>query len=463
MSVVLLFIAIGFVVIVAPLLFRSLDEETQYRVVRRLPMLQSWQVFPTAPFQSLPTVEASFDANALALLATGNPTQAAIADNPTVTVTERSVPASATLPPTNTPGASALRSSEVLPPTATIAVTAQAATAVPSPTMAVLPVSYHGTGYTWIPQTWNNCGPANLAQALEAFNWAGNQATAAAYLKPNKEDKNVSPWQMVEYVNTQSNVRALTRIGGNLNLMRRLVAQKFPVILETGYSLPGEGWMGHYLTVIGYDSTKGLLFGLDTMLGDGPDNLGYPEKYNELDTRWQQFNRTYIVLYPAEREAELTAILGADFNEAQNAQHALGVAQSEVGSAPNNPFAWFNMGSSYVALGHYKEAATAFDQASRVGGGLPYRMLWYQFAPYEAYYQIGAYKNMMTLINATLQTTIDVEETYYWRGMVEAAQGKTALAVKDFNHVLQYNPNFTPAADALTRVQNGTFTAPTNS
>ncbi len=97
MSVVLLFIAIGFVVIVAPLLFSSLDEETQYRVVRRLPMLQSWQVFPTAPFQSLPTVEASFDANALALLATGNPTQAAAADNPTLTVTETSVPSSATL------------------------------------------------------------------------------------------------------------------------------------------------------------------------------------------------------------------------------------------------------------------------------------------------------------------------------------------------------------------------------
>jgi tetratricopeptide (TPR) repeat protein len=465
MSLVFVFLVGAFLLIAGPLIFRSLDEETQYRFVRRVPMLAGWQVFPTAPFQSLPTVEASANANVLALLATGTPLPPSVATSPT------SVPMAShtiTVPPTNAfnqNNSTALSTSEKLATTSIPTVTppAPTPTAVPPATVVPvmpLPVSFHGTGYSWVPQTWNNCGPANLAQALEPFQWQGDQAVAAAYLKPNKDDKNVSPWQIVDYVNSQTTVRAITRNAGDLNLIKRLVSQKFPVILETGYSLPGEGWMGHYLTVIGYDNAKGLLYGLDTMLGDGPDNLGYPEKFAELDQRWKQFNRNYIVLYPAERHIEVANILGNDFDETLNAQHALSVAQSEAASKPNDPFAWFNVGSNYVALGRYKEAATAFDQAARVGGGLPYRMLWYQFAPYEAYYRIGAYKNMMTLINATLQTTLDVEETYYWRGMVEAAQGKTALAIKDFNRVLQYNSNFTPATDALASVQNGSFVPP---
>lgn len=513
---------IGIVAIIAlPALFRTLDEDLQYRLVRRFPFMTDWQFRPTPPFQSLPTLAVTEDDAytllltplASTMLVTVSPTAIAALSNPTVTPSSPTATATAspTATPTSTPTATATSTSTTTPsstaraptvtmenvggaspapstatPTATATMTSTSsatvpptnthvptatpsstATSTPLPTLPPLPGSYHASGYTWVPQTWNNCGPANLIQALEPFGWPGNQATAVAYLKPNKEDKNVSPSEIVTYVSlisketkVKGGIGALTRVGGDLTLIKRLVSQQFSVILETGFSLPEEGWMGHYLTVIGYDDSQGLLYGLDSFLGDGPDSGGIPEKYDDLDRRWQQFNRAYIVIFPLERENEVLSILGQDTDLVYNVLHALDTARSEAAASPNNQFAWFNMGSNYTLLGQYTQAATAFDRASRVGGGLPFRMLWYQFGPFEAYYRVGNYANVMALVNASLKTTTYVEETYYWRGMVAAAQGKSAQAIEDFSRALKFNPNFALAAQMRDQVAGGTFKPP---
>jgi len=322
----------------------------------------------------------------------------------------------------------------------------------------VLPVAFHNDGYTWVPQGWNNCGPANLTQVLKYFSWQGTQDQAAAWLKPNRDDKNVSPWQIVQYANDNTAIKALQRVGGDLTVIKRLVSQKFGVILETGYDVVGEGWMGHYLTVIGYDDNQSVLYGLDTYLGDGKDNLGYHEHYDDIDRRWQMFNRLYMVFYPKEREGELAALLGSDADLNYNWQHALNVAKLDASSHPNNPYAWFNIGSNYVLLHQYKEATTAFDQAQSLG--LPFRMLWYQFTPYEAYYNTGNYSQVLALVNASLKSTTQVEETYYWKAMAEAAQGQIPLAQADFQRVLNFNPNFVLATDRLNDIQSGKFAPP---
>ncbi len=416
---------------------------------------------------------------------------------PATTISTTSAPATTvparSIPPTSIPPTSALASDTPEPPRVVSTPTQEASpttepslepsqpptqppvqptrvppTLVPSPVpptpTAPLPVSYHASGYKWVPQTWNNCGPANLTQALQPFGWKGDQKDAAAYLKPNREDKNVSPWQMVDFVNSsvakKLPIKAIRRVAGDLNLIKRLLIGKFSVIMETGYDVANEGWMGHYLTVIGYDDSQRLFYGLDTYLGDDKDNLGYREDFDDLDRRWQQFNRLYMVIYPVDREGELAAILGPDADLTYNAQHALSVAKAEALARPNNQYAWFNVGSSFTMLGQYKEAATAFDQATTVGGGLPFRFLWYQFTPYEAYYNVGNYANVMALVSASLRTTTYVEETFYWRAMVEAAQGKTDAAIEDFKRVLQFNPNYSPASEKMAEVQNGSFKPP---
>ncbi|MCU0476303.1 MAG: C39 family peptidase, partial [Anaerolineae bacterium] len=77
------------------------------------------------------------------------------------------------------------------------------------------------TGFVYQKQTWNNCGPSNITMALSYYGWRQDQAFAAQFLKPGgREDKNVSPSEMVAFVNEQSAVRALYRIGGTVELIK---------------------------------------------------------------------------------------------------------------------------------------------------------------------------------------------------------------------------------------------------
>jgi hypothetical protein len=117
------------------------------------------------------------------------------------------------------------------------------------------PPSYLLTGITHIYQDWNNCGPATLTMGLSYFGYpVTDQHVAANWLKPNYEDKNVSPWQMAEYVNTQldGSIRAIVRQGGTLDQLKTLISNDFPVLTEEGYDPPGRGlgWMGHSSSTI---------------------------------------------------------------------------------------------------------------------------------------------------------------------------------------------------------------------
>ncbi|MBK8024844.1 MAG: C39 family peptidase [Chloroflexi bacterium] len=129
------------------------------------------------------------------------------------------------------------------------------------------------------------------------------------WLKPNSEDKNVSPWQMVEYVNqhTAGDVRALLRYGGTLDRLKTLVANNFPVLIESGYDpvSANQGWMGHYLLVTGYDDGRSHFITQDSY--DGPD-LAY--SYEHIREYWKHFNYLYIALSEPAREAELMSLLG---------------------------------------------------------------------------------------------------------------------------------------------------------
>ena len=483
--------------IAGPALFRLLPDQYQGGLARRVPMLAAWiptdTPAPTRVYSAdtLPTTDPNRAAAAMALLSVSTqaatqsaaltPTQMVIQPD-MLTATPISaptlVPQSVALLPTNSAAPSLiaatlvptlLASPTMIPTTAAIPANAVATlsavpNASPAATDAPLPPALHLDGYKVIYQTWNNCGPANLAQVLNAYGMNTSQKETASWLKPNANDANVSPWQIAAYVNQYTKMRAVQRVNGNLGLLKKLLAANFKPIIETGFSIPSkpeEGWMGHYLTPVGYDDGQGALFGMDSYLGDGPNKQGRLEAYADLDTRWQQFNRTYVVVYPAERENELRALLGTDSDVTINAQGALAKARQEAQADPSNAYAWFNMGSSYVLLHDFKNAASAYDQSRNAGKGLPWRMLWYQFGPFAAYYGIGDYRTASALIEATLGTTHNVEEVYYWRGMVESAQGKTQSATVDLQYVLQFNPNYHFAADALTSLKaNQTPTPP---
>ena len=68
------------------------------------------------------------------------------------------------------------------------------ASRAPVPASVVLPFSKHEY------QGWNNCGPASLSMLLNFWGWEGDQTPIAKALKPNREDKNVMPYELERYV-----------------------------------------------------------------------------------------------------------------------------------------------------------------------------------------------------------------------------------------------------------------------
>jgi tetratricopeptide (TPR) repeat protein len=302
-------------------------------------------------------------------------------------------------------------------------------------------------GFTHLLQGWNDCGPANITQALSYYGWTQDQSVAAAWLKPDAEDKNVGPAEMVAFVNTQTQVRAVTRIGGDLTLLKTFIANDIPVLIETSYMPEGNDWLGHYQTLVGYDDSTHSFAIYDTWINAGPAGGDLIETYSDLDSLWQAFDRVFIVVYRPDQEALVQYILGnlADLNA--DAQQAFDVAKLEAQTNPQNGFAWFNMGTALTRLQDFNSAATAFDRARQVG--IPWRMLWYQFGPYEAYFNVGRYDDVMGLVQATLTNTTNIEEAYYWQGRVYQQQGNTQSARDSYSLALQKNPHFTLAQQAL--------------
>ena len=315
-------------------------------------------------------------------------------------------------------------------------------------TVFSLPASARIYGLRGVFQTWNNCGPATITMGLSYFGWTEDQVYAASFLKPDEEDKNVTPGEMVQFVNEQTGVRALTRMGGTLELIRAFITNGFPVIVSIGYAPEGEDWLGHYRAMVGYDDTQRQFFAYDSYLGTGQNGEGIAVPYDALDTTWQHFNRRFIALYEPQNEGRVAEILGERGDLVRAAELALAVAQDEGRSDPRNGFAWFNMGTALVALERYEEAATAYDQARQFD--LPWRMMWYQFGPYEAYFNVGRYSDVTALVNSNLNNGgVYVEETYFWQGQVYAAQGEISEARAAFNRALQANALYTDAQEAL--------------
>lgn len=433
-----------------------LQPAQQQRVIDQLPFMRMLRR-PTPQGGVFPTLEPPANADdALALLDMpldiASPVDAeqpqAAADLPTAP------PASP--PPTNTPAPA----TAVEPTVPNVTAVEQSSSPAQLQSNAVLPAAASPSAQNKLPpssrisgvvhqqQTWNNCGPATITMALSYYGWQQDQSFARVRLKPNREDKNVSPRELAGFVEDESFVKALVRMGGTLELLKRLVANDFPVVIETGEMFEAYDWIGHYRVLIAYDDSFQTFYFFDSFLGVGAGAQGITKSYDQVDRDWQAFNRTFIVVYEPQRAELLRILLDEYWDEASAAQLAFETAQEEARREPQNPFAWFNMGTSLVALSRYQEAAAAYDQANRTGK-LPWRMYWYQFGAFEAYYQVGRYDDVLSLAKINQNNSRELEETYYWQGRVQEAQGELQRAASSYRRALTYNPNYDDARRAL--------------
>ena len=371
------------------------------------------------------------------------------------------------------PSAPAPTSLVEIVPSPTIVPTQENNTPAPTLTPTIVPtalpekVDLEGVVYVDQHNRWNYCGPANLTMALNFWGWEGNRDDVAKVIKPGvaeindfiqagKPDKNVMPYEMVNFVNEQTQFQALSRLGGNIDLLKVLIAEGFPVIVEKGYyetDYTGKiAWLGHYQFATGYDDTESAFIVQDTY-NDGPD---FYISYEHFTEGWRSFNYIFMVVYPPEREQEVQRLLGLWQDEVWARQHALEIAENEESQLKGNDrfFAVFNQGTSLVALQRYGEASTAYDRAFAIYAELgqdetqrPYRIMWYQTGPYFAYYHSGRYQDVINLANNTLNETISeptLEESLFWRARAEYALGNYDAAFADMYEAVRLNPNFSP-------------------
>ena len=306
------------------------------------------------------------------------------------------------------------------------------------------------TDLSHIWQTWNNCGPATLAMNLSYYGSTLSQGDVGAALRFYEDDKNVGPEEMAAFARSRG-FNALVRINGDTDRLRLLLSNSIPVLLETWHEPEPDDGMGHYRLLVGYEDAAREWIAYDSYDSRGVDPnqpyAGIRVPYDELDRLWSVFNRTYVLIYTDEFAPAVEGILGPELDDAAMWQRALEHAWAESRERPDDPFAWFNLGSDLVALGQFEPAAAAYDRARQIG--LPWRMLWYQFGPFQAYYETARYQEVVALTDATIKTTNSIEEIHYWRGMALKAQGDVPGARQAWQRALELNPNYAEAAAVL--------------
>ena len=207
---------------------------------------------------------------------------------------------------------------------------------------------------------------------LTYFGYDADQYPAAHWLKPNSEDKNVSPWQMTEYVNTQTGgtVCALDAAGRlRSNDSSSSSPTISPCIIEEGYDPPGEnlGWMGHYLLVFGYDDATRQFTTQDSY--EGPN----------LPLHLRTHRRVLAALQPPVPRPLRHQPRSRTDDAARHRRRRAAELAERARQAPDADAVANQKTLRLVQHGHelrrawamYDEAAAAYDQARNVGEGCP--------------------------------------------------------------------------------------------
>jgi tetratricopeptide (TPR) repeat protein len=314
----------------------------------------------------------------------------------------------------------------------------------PTSTLVPLPAQVMLTSPTYEKQTANNCGGATLSMALRMYGWEGNQTDISNVIKPISGDRNINPEELRYYVRTQAGWLNLEyRVGGNIELLKRILAANYPVIVESVTSLNPQDalganddlWAAHFLLITGYDDTKQEFNVQDTYRG--PD---LKVSYEQLKKDWKPFNNLYMVIYFPQFEEDIKNLLASDWDPNLNRQSTLDLTQALTSQPTADAFDWFNYGSNLTYFERYEEAALAFDKAREIG--LPIRMFRYQFSPFLAYFHSGRNEDLLALTNYALGVTEMSEEAWLWYGFGLYRNGDNAGALKAWQKADSINPNF---------------------
>lgn len=297
-------------------------------------------------------------------------------------------------------------------------------------------------------QTFNNCGPANLAMILSYYGISKSQKELGEQIRPyqhpqgDNDDKTVFPKEFVAAVESFG-LKALHRPNGSIELLKLFLSHEIPVVVKTLLKTSEDS--AHFRIVRGFDEEKQVIIIDDSYFG--------PNKkihYFEFLEMWQPFNYLYIPVYREDKEAIVKAILGQEIDETVAYWRAVNRAQKEKEKDRENVWPRFNLSNSYYHVGQLEKCVSEFEE---IEFQLPRRALWYQTEPILAYQELGNYDRAFQIIERILNdNNLAFSELYQIRGEIYLEQGNKEAARKEFESALKYNQYFQPAKEALSRL-----------
>lgn len=323
----------------------------------------------------------------------------------------------------------------------------QSATPTARPTLLpsekTLQNNYH------IFQTYNNCGPAALSMTLSYYGVQVSQKELGDALRPwqnqagDNDDKSTTLPEMANKAR-EYNLLSYHRPNGDIALIKQFINEGIPVITRTWLKVNDD--VGHYRVVKGYNDATQTFVQDDSLQGK---NLSY--NYSEFLEMWKKFSYEFVVLARPEQKARVEQILGETLNEDAAWKRAVEVAEQELSKNTDDIYARFNLSVALYYAGDYSRSVAEFEKVEK---RLPFRTLWYQIEPIQAYYKLGNYSRVFALTDKVLKNhNRAFSELYIIRGDIYKTQGNRDAAKAEYEKAVMYNKNLAAAQNALNSLQ----------
>jgi tetratricopeptide (TPR) repeat protein len=315
-------------------------------------------------------------------------------------------------------------------------------TPAPLPPSKMLESEYH------IFQTFNNCGPAALSMTLSYFDINKTQQELGQALRPyqnpqgDNDDKSVTLHELATKAE-EFGLISYHRPNGSSELIKQLLAINLPVITRTHLNENDD--IGHYRVIKGYDDVTQEFIQDDSLQGH---NLRY--SYPQFNRLWSVFNYEYLVMAPADKAEAVETILGENVDERTAWKHAADRARRELEMDNATLYDRFNLAVALFHLGEYEKSVSEFEQ---VETNLPFRTLWYQIEPIQAYYELGNYQRVFEMTDAIFdRQNRAFSELYVIRGDSYQQLGRFEDARREYERAVFYNQHLLDAQEKLTGI-----------
>lgn len=281
--------------------------------------------------------------------------------------------------------------------------------------------------------------------ALAYFGIERNQTELGRDLRPyqipggDNDDKSVTLEELAEKSKEYGFV-PFHRPNGTPDLLKYFITYDIPVIART-WTKPSED-IGHYRIIKGYDDSSSEIIQDDSL-----QNKNLRFTYEDFNIIWGKFNYEYLVLVPKDKVSIAHLILGEDVSQETAWRKAVENSENQLRANPDDIYLRFNLS---VALYNTRQYQRSVEEFERVENLLPFRTLWYQIEPIQAYYELGKYDRVFEITDRILNNyNRAFSELYIIRGNIYRNQGNIQAARDEYQKALFYNSNLAAAQEAL--------------